>query len=192
MLVATRRWRATLLLGVGVVVAMMITRLATRRVLAEAPDLASKPGGRAAIWAMLGDASTGLFRLAGVLTILAALAVIVALFRRQWRRDDLILVGAVVVGVAVVAVIGISIISLLLGIVAGVAVVFGVRAVLVRQGCAGAGADLARRPPAQAGGWRADARRSRAPGGRRRTRRRRRAGGGCPAPGRWRGRSATR
>ncbi|MET0459957.1 MAG: hypothetical protein ABW195_11975, partial [Ilumatobacteraceae bacterium] len=71
MLVASRRWRATLLLGVGVVVAMMITRLATRRVLAEAPDLASQPGGRAAIRAMLGDAATGLFRLAAVLTILA-------------------------------------------------------------------------------------------------------------------------
>jgi hypothetical protein len=79
---------------------------------------------------MLGDASTGLFRLAGVLTILAVLAVVVALFRRQWRRDDLILVGAVLVGVAVVAVIGISLISLLLGIVAGVGVVVGVRAVL--------------------------------------------------------------
>jgi hypothetical protein len=130
MLVAQRRWRATLLLGIGVVVAMMVTRLATRRVLAEAPDLASQPGGRAAIGAMLGDASTGLFRLAGVLTILAIVAVVVALFRRQWRRADLVLVGSVVVGVAVVAVIGISLLSLLLGILAGVATVFGLRAVL--------------------------------------------------------------
>ena len=77
---------------------------------------------------MLGDAATGLFRLAGVLTILATIAVIVALFRRQWRRDDLILVGAVVVGVAVVAVLGISLLSLLLGIVAGVGVTWSASA----------------------------------------------------------------
>jgi len=50
-----------------------------------------------------------------LLLIIAAAAVALALLRRRWRRGDLILVGAILLGVAVVAVLGISIVSLMAG-----------------------------------------------------------------------------
>ena len=127
-LVARRRWRATFFLGLGGLAAMVIVRSATRRVVDDAPELAARPGGRAAIESIVGGASTGLLRLAGILLIIAVAAAVVALYRRGWRRDDLILATAVVVGVAIVAVAEVSIVTLIVGIVAGVlVVVFGQR-----------------------------------------------------------------
>ena len=76
--------------------AMVIVRSATRRVVDDAPELAARPGGRAAIESIVSGASTGLLRLAGILLIVAVTAVVVAMFRRGWRRDDLVLVAAVV------------------------------------------------------------------------------------------------
>ncbi len=99
--VARDRWRAVLVLGLSVIAAMVFIRSAVRRVADEAPDLAAKPGGRAAISAILEGATTGLLRLAGVLLIVAAAAVALALLRRRWRRGDLILVGAILLGVVV-------------------------------------------------------------------------------------------
>ena len=126
-LVARRRWRATFFLGLGGLVAMVIVRSATRHVVDDAPELAARPGGRAAIDSILHGGSTGLLRLAGLLLIVAAAAVVVAMFRRGWRRDDLVLVAAVLVGVAIVVVAEVSIVSLVAGIVAGVIVVFAAR-----------------------------------------------------------------
>ena len=128
-LVARRRWRATLLLGIGGAAAMVITRSAVRRVVDDAPELAARPGGRAAIDAIVGGASTGLMRLAGVVLILAVAATVIGLFRRHWRRADLVLVAAVALGAAVVVVLDISIVSLLLGIAVAVAVPFVARLV---------------------------------------------------------------
>ena len=116
MLVARNRWRAALWLGLGGIAGMVITRSAVHRVVDEAPDIAAKPGGRAAISAIVGGASTGLLRLAGLLLIVAAGAALIALFRRHWRRADLVTVGAVLAFVVIVAVLGISILSLLLGL----------------------------------------------------------------------------
>ena len=132
-LVAQHRWRATLFLGLGAVAAMVITRSATHRVVDEAPELAARPGGRAAISAIVGGASTGLLRLAGIFVIIAVVAIVAALFRRQWRTNDLILVAAVVAGVAVVAIIGVSAVSLLIGIVLAVAVVLVAGRVIGRR-----------------------------------------------------------
>ena len=95
-LVARRRWRATFLLGLGGAAAMVIVRSATRRVVDDAPELAARPGGKAAIESIVGGASTGLLRLAGILLIIAVAAAVVAMFRRGWRRDDLVLAAAVV------------------------------------------------------------------------------------------------
>ena len=39
------------------------------------------------------------------------------MFRRHWRRADVVLVGAVLTFVVIVAVLGVSIVSLLLGLV---------------------------------------------------------------------------
>jgi hypothetical protein len=119
--VARNRWRAVLLLGLGGIVAMVFVRSAARRVVDDAPDLAARPGGRASISAIVEGASTGLLRLAGLLLIVAAVAVAMALLRRRWRRGDLVLVGAIVLGTVVVAVLGISIVSLLVGV--GLAIV---------------------------------------------------------------------
>jgi hypothetical protein len=115
--VARNRWRAVLLLGLGGIAAMVFVRSAVRRVVDEAPELAARPGGHAAIDAIVRGTSTGLLRLAGLLLIVAVAAVALALLRRGWLRGDLILVGAIVLGVVVVAVLGISIVSLLVGIV---------------------------------------------------------------------------
>ena len=126
-LVARRRWRATFLLGLGGLAAMVVVRSATRRVVDDAPELAARPGGKAAIDSILGGASTGLLRLAGLLLIVAAAAVVVAMFRRGWRRDDLVLTAAVLVGIAIVVVAEVSIVSLVAGIVAGIVVVLAAR-----------------------------------------------------------------
>ncbi len=121
--VARRRWRATLLLGVGGAAAMILTRALVRRVVDDAPALAAKPGGKAAIDAIVSGATTSLMRLAALVLLVAIAAIVLGLLRRHWRRGDLVLVAAVALGAAVVVVLDISIVSILLGIVVGVAAV---------------------------------------------------------------------
>ncbi len=58
-LVARRRWRATFLLALGGAAAMVIVRSAARRVVEDAPELAARPGGQAAIESIVSGASTG-------------------------------------------------------------------------------------------------------------------------------------
>jgi hypothetical protein len=119
--------RGALWLALGAVVAMVIVRSAVQRVVDEAPDLADKPGGRAAISAIVGGSSTSLFRLAGVILLGAAAVAVFAMFRRHWRRADLALGGAVATFVATIAVLGLNISSLLLGIVAALAAIAAIR-----------------------------------------------------------------
>ena len=126
-LVARRRWRATFLLALGGAAAMVIVRSAARQVVEDAPELAARPGGQAAIESIVSGASTGLLRLAGILLIVAVTAAVVAMFRRGWRRDDLVLAAGVVLFAAVVAIADVSIASLAVGILAGVAVVIAGR-----------------------------------------------------------------
>ena len=64
-----------------------------------------------------------MLRLTGLIAIIAALVVVWTLFQRGWIGSDLLLVGAVVLGLAVVAVLGFSLGSLLLGVVLAVAAV---------------------------------------------------------------------
>ena len=123
LLVAADRWRAAFMLGLGVIVAMVITRGAVERVVAAAPDLAEKPAGRAAIDSIVGGAASGLMRLTAVLVLLGVVVVVVAMAVRRWRFADILLAIAVVVGVLVVALLGLSIWSLLGGLVLAVAVV---------------------------------------------------------------------
>ena len=51
-----------------------------------------------------------------MIVILAVLALLLILFRRDWNGNDLLLVGAVVGGLAVVAVLGFTLVSLLVGV----------------------------------------------------------------------------
>jgi hypothetical protein len=118
---ARDRWRAVLWLGLGFAGGMILLRTAVRRVDEDAPALAVKPGGQAAIDSIVGDLSQGLMRLAGVIVIVAALAVLFSLFRRHWLQSDLVIVGAVLFGVIVLAVVGFSLVGLLLALVVGAA-----------------------------------------------------------------------
>jgi hypothetical protein len=122
-LVAANRWRAVFVLGLGVIAAIVIMRGAVERVVAAAPDIAQKPGGQAAIRAMVGGAATSLMRLAAFVLLLALVAVLVAMAIRRWRREDIILAVGVVVGALVVILLGLSIWTLLVGLVLAVAVV---------------------------------------------------------------------
>ena len=125
--VARNRWRAALWLGLGGVVAMVVTRSLVHRVVNEAPEIAATSGGQAAISAIVDGAATSLLRLAAVILIIAAVAAALAMFRRHWRRADFVLVGAVLTFVVIVAVLGVSIISLLLGVVVALLVPMAVR-----------------------------------------------------------------
>jgi hypothetical protein len=117
-LLARDRWRAALLLGVISVAAMVVLRAGVHRVGDDAPDLAAKAGGRAAIDAVVSGASTGLLRLSGVIVLIAAAVAVVALVRRHWRRTDIVAIAAAGVFVAIMAVAGLSIVALLVALVA--------------------------------------------------------------------------
>ncbi len=122
--IARNRWRAVLLLGLGTVAAIVIARTGVRRVRDDAPELVKRPGARAALGAVLDGAASGLLRTFGLVLLAGAVVALIALFRRDRQRGDLLLIAAVVAGVVVVGLLGLSIWSLLLGIVVGVAVPF--------------------------------------------------------------------
>ena len=124
LLLARNRWRAALLLGLGAIVAMIFARTAINRVVDEAPSLVASAGARAAVDSIVGDIGTSLRRTVGLVLVVAALVALIALFRRHWRRSDLVAVGAVVAGVVVLGLLGLSIVALVLAIVAGGVVVF--------------------------------------------------------------------
>ena len=115
---------------------MVLSRAAVHRVVEDAPGLVPGAAGRAAIADILSEATRGLLRLTGLLIIVAALVVGWALFQRRQIGSDLLYVGAVVLGLAVVVVLGLSIGSLLLGAALAVAAV-AVRSAPVRVTASG-------------------------------------------------------
>ena len=132
-LLANRRWYAGLWLALGGLVAMVLSRLVINRIVDEAPDLVTGAGARAAVANILDEATQGLLRLTGLIVILAVLALLLILFRRNWNGNDLLLVGAVVGGLAVVAVLGFTLVSLLIGVALAVAVVLIVPRILASR-----------------------------------------------------------
>ncbi len=132
-ILARHRWRAGLLLGLGSIVAMVLARALVHRVVDDAPNLVPGAAGRAAIADILREATRGLLRLTVLVVILAAVVAVWALFQRGWRSSDLLLVGAVVLGLTVVAVLGFSVGSLLLGVALAVAAVVLVPRVLASR-----------------------------------------------------------
>ena len=123
LLLARERWHALLALSLAVVAAMMLLRAVIHRVVDEAPDLAARPAGANTISIALDDLTTGLLRLTAVLIAIGIVCTVLAIVRRGTRRGDLELAAAVAVGVIVVALLGITIVSLVIGIVAAVATV---------------------------------------------------------------------
>lgn len=126
-LVAARRLRAVLALALGTTAAFVVLRSATRAAVDQAPDLARRPGGKAAIRAILDVASESLLRLSGVVLLIAIVTVIVMLFVRHWRRGDIVLVAAVMLGALTTAAVGVGSWGLLAGLVVGIAVPFVAR-----------------------------------------------------------------
>ena len=122
-LLARDRWVTVLRLGVGAVIGMVLARTAVHRLVDEAPDLAAKPAGRSLIEIVLGDVTPGLLRATGAVLLVGLVAVIVSLLMRGRRRQDLVLLVSVAVGVAVVVIAGLSIWSLLVAVVLAVAVI---------------------------------------------------------------------
>jgi hypothetical protein len=126
-LIAPRRGRAGLVLALGIAGAMVVLRSAVRRVVRQAPSLAARPGGKAAIEAILGGASESLLRGAGIVLLVALVVAAILLFVRHWNRVDLVLGAAVVLGSITFAVIGANIWGLVIGVIVGVAVPFVAR-----------------------------------------------------------------
>lgn len=139
-LVAPRRWRATLALGAGLAAVMVVLRSVVRQVVADAPGLVTKPGARAAVRSILGGASSGLLRLTGVLLVVALVAVAVGLWRGGWRRGELAVVIALTAALVVVAILDASILSLVLALVVGVGAWLAARSFLPRPAPPVAGA----------------------------------------------------
>jgi hypothetical protein len=123
-LVAARRGRAVLVLALGTAAALVLVRSAVRAVVDAAPDLTDRPGAKAAIRSILGDARQSLLRVTGVVLLVALVAVVVMLLVRHWRRGDLVLTAAVALGAITTAAIGVGSWGLLAGLVVGIAVPF--------------------------------------------------------------------
>ncbi len=120
--IAPRHWRSTLYLALGTAATMVVMRSGVRRVVDDGPDMLRRPGARAAAETILGDAAASLLPVLGITLIIATGVTLVALLvRKQWRAD-LVPVAAVVVATATVAIVGFSIVGLVLGLVLGVAV----------------------------------------------------------------------
>ena len=126
-IIARNRWRAAMLLGLGTVAAIVIARTGVRRVRDDAPELVDRPGGKAALAAMLDGAASGLLRTFGLVLLAGAVVALIAFFVRDRQRSDLLLIAGIVAGAVVVGLLGLSVWSLLLGIVVGVAVPFVAR-----------------------------------------------------------------
>jgi len=132
-LVAPRRWRATVWLGAGLAAVMVVLRSVARQAASDGPHLVVRPGARAAVTSILHDASSSLLRLTGLLLLLAVVAVVVGLWRERWRRFDVQMVISVAAAVIVFALVDVSILGLVLAIVAGVGAWFAARAFLPRS-----------------------------------------------------------
>jgi hypothetical protein len=126
-LVAPRRLRAVLVLALGTLATMVLLRSSLRTVVDQAPDLATRPGARAAISSIVGGAARSLQRLAGVVLLIAAVTAAVVVYVRHWRRSDLILSAAVILGAVTTAAVGVGSWGLIVGVLVGIAVPFVAR-----------------------------------------------------------------
>ncbi len=114
-----------MLLALGAIVAMVIARSATERVVSEVPDVVVRPGAKAAATSIVGDLGSSLLRTLGVVLVLATLVAAGTVLIRRWRRRDLIIVASVLAGVLFLGILGLTIVSMLLAVAvaAGVAIV---------------------------------------------------------------------
>jgi preprotein translocase subunit SecF len=121
-LLARDRRRAALVLGLTVFAGMVVVRTAVHRVSDDAPELAATPGGSAAIDAVVGGASTGLLRLTGAIMLVAAGVAVVMLVTQRFERRDVIAAIAALAVAASFAVIGFSLVAVVVALAAAVLV----------------------------------------------------------------------
>jgi hypothetical protein len=121
-LVAPRRLRALLVLSLGTLAAMVLLRSSLRTVVDQAPNLVMGVGGKAATRSIVGGAAASLQRLAGVVLLVAVVTSVVVVLVRRWRRSDLILSAAVVLGAITAAAVGVGTWGLIAGLIVGIAV----------------------------------------------------------------------
>jgi len=133
MLIAPRRLRALLVLGLGLATAMVALRAAVDVVVERAPKLADQPGGRSAIDALVSGATVSLTRFAGIVLLIGVVAAAIAFLVRRWPRADIVLVAAFGVGAATLAILPFSWITALIALVLGIAVPIVVRYVQRRR-----------------------------------------------------------
>ncbi len=126
-LVAPRRLRAMLVLALGTLATMVLLRSALRTVVDQAANLATAPGAKATIGSIVGGAARSLQRLAGVVLLVAVVAAVVAVLVRRWRRGDLILSAAVLLGAITTAAVGVGTWGLIAGALVAIAVPFAAR-----------------------------------------------------------------
>src|SRR5829696_3431731 len=131
---ARARWRAVLLLSLGVVAGMVLVRSLVHRVVDEAPGLAAAPAGASTVAIILDHLTGGLLALCALLLVLAVVGVVLAVVRRGRRRGDVELAAAVGLGVVVVGVLGVSVVSIVLGVVVAVGAVAVGRALFKTSG----------------------------------------------------------
>ena len=91
---ADRRRRAVVILALGGAATMLLARVAIKRVIADAPALVSKPGGRAALAATIGSLGNGLIRLTTALLVVAIAAAITAFLSGTNTRAEAIRIRA--------------------------------------------------------------------------------------------------
>jgi len=85
---ATNRRRAAIALLLSVVAALLVGRVLVRTVVDEAPSLAAKPGGRAALEEMVTSLTDGLLKLIAVGVLVAATLALVAFLLGNQRAKD--------------------------------------------------------------------------------------------------------
>ncbi|WP_116999937.1 hypothetical protein [Desertimonas flava] len=120
---ARNRLAAAVRLGVGIAAVSVVARAAVGDVVDDGPELAHRPSGRAVVEAVLESVTPGLVRISGVVLLVAAVAVAVASSRRGWPHEDLVLVVTAGTGLAVVALLGFSVWTLLAGLAAALLVI---------------------------------------------------------------------
>lgn len=120
-LVARNRLGSVLFVGLGSAVAMVVVRAAAHLVVEQAPGLAAQPGGAAAIDALTSAATESLLRLTGIVALCALTIALVAILLRQHVARDLLTVTAFAIAVAPVAVAGLSLATVVIGALFGIA-----------------------------------------------------------------------
>ncbi len=120
---ARNRLAAAVRRGVGIAAVTVFARAAVDDVVDDGPELAQRPSGRAVVEAVLENVTPGLVRISGVVLLVAAVTVALSSSRRGWPHEDIVLVVTAGTALAVVALLGLSVWTMLTGLAAALLVI---------------------------------------------------------------------